>query len=174
MHGAGEELEAAVHDRVDGLRIEALRERAEPHDIGEEHRNLLALALERAARREDLLGEVVRGVGLGRGEFGGAWRSRNQRRAAAATELLASLVREPTGGAGERERRPAFGTEAAALAVLGPAARAEHQPTALISASACSSRNRMPIARYIVVAIGRCSWACSRFPVRLYNLPRPR
>jgi hypothetical protein len=166
MHGAGEELEAAIHDRVDGLWIEALGERAEPYDIGEKHRDLLPFALERALGREDLLGEVARGVGLGRGEFGGAWRSRSQRRAAAAAELLAGLVRELTGGAAKREQRPAYGTEAAALAVLVPAPRAKHQPNALISASACSSQKRMSISRYIVVAVVRCSWACSRWPVR--------
>ena len=36
----------------------------------------------------------------------------------------------------------------------------------LISASACSSQNRMSISRYIVVAVVRCSRACSRLPVR--------
>ena len=35
-----------------------------------------------------------------------------------------------------------------------------------ISASACSSQNVMSISRYIVVAVVRCSWACSRLPVR--------
>ena len=35
-----------------------------------------------------------------------------------------------------------------------------------ISASACSSQNRMSISRYIVVAAVRCSCACSRLPVR--------
>ena len=36
----------------------------------------------------------------------------------------------------------------------------------LYSASACSSQNLMPISRYIVVAVVRCSCACSRLPVR--------
>jgi hypothetical protein len=38
--------------------------------------------------------------------------------------------------------------------------------TSLIAASACSSQNRMSISRYIVVAVVRCSRACSRWPVR--------
>jgi hypothetical protein len=42
-----------------------------PLHVGEEHRDLLALALQGALRREDLLSEVLGGVGLGRGE---AWR----------------------------------------------------------------------------------------------------
>src|SRR4030095_12396229 len=41
-------------------------------------------------------------------------------------------------------------------------------------ASACSSQYVMPISRYIVVAVARCSCACSRLPVRRYSLPRPR
>ena len=37
-------------------------------EVGEEHRDLLALALEGGLGGEDLLGEVLGGVGLGRGE----------------------------------------------------------------------------------------------------------
>ena len=39
-------------------------------EVGEEHGDLLALALEGALRGEDLLGEVLGGVGLGRSEAG--------------------------------------------------------------------------------------------------------
>ena len=48
--------------------------------------------------------------------------------------------------------------------------RAAAHASTLISASACSSQNRMSISRYIVVAVVRCSWACSplaRAPVEL-------
>ena len=38
--------------------------------------------------------------------------------------------------------------------------------SALISASACSGQNRMSISRYIVVAVRRCSCACSGLAVR--------
>jgi hypothetical protein len=34
------------------------------------------------------------------------------------------------------------------------------------SACACSSQYVIPISRYIVVAVVRCSCACSRWPVR--------
>ena len=34
-----------------------------------------------------------------------------------------------------------------------------------ISASACSSQKRISISRYIVIAVVRCSRACSRLPV---------
>jgi hypothetical protein len=35
-----------------------------------------------------------------------------------------------------------------------------------LSASACSSQYVIPMLRYIVVALLRCSCACSRLPVR--------
>jgi len=42
------------------------------------------------------------------------------------------------------------------------------------SASALSSQYVIPISRYIVVAMVRCSCACSRWPVRRESLPSPR
>src|SRR5262245_39423848 len=36
--------------------------------------------------------------------------------------------------------------------------------SSFISAPACSSQDVMPISRYIVVAVVRCSWANSRLP----------
>ena len=62
------QLEGAGHEGVDVLGIEALGDRGEAGDVHEEHRDLLALALDRALGREDLLGEVLGGVGRGRGE----------------------------------------------------------------------------------------------------------
>ena len=46
--------------------------------------------------------------------------------------------------------------------------------SSVISTSAFSSQYVIPISRYIVVAVARCSWACSRLSVRRYSLPRPR
>jgi hypothetical protein len=120
MHGAGEELEAAVHDRVDGLWIEALRERAEPHDIGEEHRDLLALALERAAGGEDLLREVRWGVGLRRPEsrLGSRGRRRHQRGRTASAEPAAGRVHVPARRTHHVQGRGTGVTEACAVRVL--------------------------------------------------------
>ena len=42
------------------------------------------------------------------------------------------------------------------------------------SASAVFSQYVIPISQYIVVAVVRCSCACSRLPVRRSSLPRPR
>jgi hypothetical protein len=43
-------------------------------EVGEQDRDLLALAFEGGLRREDLLGEMPRGVGLGSGDTGGGCR----------------------------------------------------------------------------------------------------
>ena len=45
----GEDVEAAIHDGVDGLRIETLSERTEAYDIGEENRDELPLTFKGAA-----------------------------------------------------------------------------------------------------------------------------
>src|SRR5437899_2713429 len=46
---------------------------------------------------------------------------------------------------------------------------ATRYPNSLSSASACSSQNRMSISRYIVVAVVKCSCACSRLPGSLFQ-----
>src|SRR5262249_45843486 len=63
VNPVGEDLEEAVHDPIPLLGIDLLAEVHRPFEICEEHRDLLALALESAARGEDLLGEMLRGVG---------------------------------------------------------------------------------------------------------------
>ncbi len=44
--------------------------------------------------------------------------------------------------------------------------RVVNHPRSRVSASAFSSQYAMPISRYIVVAVARCSWACSRLSMR--------
>jgi hypothetical protein len=44
--------------------------------------------------------------------------------------------------------------------------RNDAHANSLISAAAFSNQNRMSISQYIVVAVVRCSCACSRLPVR--------
>jgi hypothetical protein len=68
VHLGQHQLEGAGHEGVDLLGIEARGDRGEAGDVHEEHRDLLALALDRALGREDPLGEVLGGVGRGRGE----------------------------------------------------------------------------------------------------------
>ncbi len=75
VHPVGEDLEEAVHDPIPLFWIDLLAELHRPLHVGEQHRHLLALALESAAGGEDLLGEVLRGVGArvgcGRRDAGG-------------------------------------------------------------------------------------------------------
>jgi hypothetical protein len=61
----GKDLEETVEDAVPHLGIDLLREIHRPLQVGEEYSHLLSLALERATRREDLLGEVLRRIGAG-------------------------------------------------------------------------------------------------------------
>jgi hypothetical protein len=70
----------------------------------------LPLALEGALGGEDLLGEVLRRVGLGRGRRtrGGL---RPHRRPALMAELVAGRVRGAAGGAGNVEARPTLAAE---------------------------------------------------------------
>jgi hypothetical protein len=91
---------------------------------------------------------------------------RRQRFATAPAKLLAALVQETARRTRRSERQPALAAEAASLTVLRAAPRTDHQRSSPISFSICSSQNRMSISRYIVVAVARCSCACSRLPVR--------
>src|SRR5262245_22069725 len=90
-----------------------------------------------------------------------------QRLATTPAELLAALIQEATRRARRCKRQPAFTAEAATFTVLRVAPRADHhQGSSPISASAFSSQYVIPISRYIVVAMVRCSCACPRLPVR--------
>ena len=62
MDAFGEDLEEAIHDPVPFLRIDALLQLHRALDVGEQHRHLLAFALEGRLRLEDLVGEVPGGV----------------------------------------------------------------------------------------------------------------
>ena len=65
VDGLQDDLEGLIHDRVDVFGIQALGHRRETGDVSEEHRDLLALALDGAARAENLVGEMLRRVRLG-------------------------------------------------------------------------------------------------------------
>ncbi len=122
----GQELERALH-------------------VGEEHRHLLALALERAARGADLLGQVRRRVGLGRGE---ADRARDEDRLAAApAEARARLVHEAAARARSLEGLAARDAEAMARRVLGAAAGTGHRPRLGRRGHAATRAARAPGAR---------------------------
>ena len=92
MHLREGQLEEAAQQSVHRLRAEALRGGGRIRDVAEQNGHLLALALERHLRRENLLGEVPRRVGSRRRE------SRIDGRSS--PDLVTALRAEP-GAAGE-------------------------------------------------------------------------
>ena len=80
----GDGLEAAIDDLVDVLGVAPLGQAREPGDVGEEHGDLAALALDGRARLEHLVGEVLRRVGGDRPRAGERARRRRWRRRPAA------------------------------------------------------------------------------------------
>jgi hypothetical protein len=62
---AEHQLEGTVHESVDVLGIEPFGQRGEAGDVDEEHGDEFALTFERGPRGEDLLSQVLRGVGVG-------------------------------------------------------------------------------------------------------------
>src|SRR5262249_43126500 len=89
-----------------------------------------------------------------------------QRLRAAAAEVIARVVAEPARRAHDREQRRALRAEAATFAVLSLTASAEHQESSASAASAWVSQYVLLMSRYVVAAVEKCSWACSRLSVR--------
>ncbi len=85
VHALGQYLEETVEDRMPLLGVELLGQFHRAFDIREQDRDLLALALERGARAQDLLRQVTRRVGDG----GGCTRGRESA-AATVTEARAA------------------------------------------------------------------------------------
>ena len=136
VHPLRKDGEEAVHDPVPLFRIDLRRQLHGTLHVDEEHRHLLALALEGAARGEDPLGEVLRGVGARatRRDAG----LRRGRLPAGVAELRARLERPAAAGADNREPRPALRAERSLPAVQVLAARAGH-PSTFRPAPAASS-----------------------------------
>ena len=136
----GDELEAPVDDPVHVLRIELLGHGGEARDVGEEHRDLAPLALERGARAQDLVREMPGGVGRGGGGRagirvgggvgcdGGPRRGRGLADAAAArpTESGLRAERGAAARADRLERGAALVAETVRGRVLGPTGPAAH------------------------------------------------
>ena len=70
VDGLHHELEDGIEEGAGLLGVALGDQLHRSLDVREEHGHLLALALERGPRREDVLGEVPGRVGLGRGEAG--------------------------------------------------------------------------------------------------------
>ena len=58
MHGVHHDAERRVQDAPRVLRIDVLDQRERAFDVGEQHRDLLALALQRRARAQDAFGQM--------------------------------------------------------------------------------------------------------------------
>jgi hypothetical protein len=63
MHGVHHDMQGWIEQRPGLLWIETLNELGRALEVGKQHRDLLALAFQGAARRENLLCEIGRGVG---------------------------------------------------------------------------------------------------------------
>jgi hypothetical protein len=87
-----------------------------PLEVGEEHRHLLALALQGGLRGQDLLGEVFRSVRCGAGQAA-RWLS-GERGAAGSAELLARRDRGATARTGSLKPGATVLAEACARVVL--------------------------------------------------------
>ena len=130
VHGRHQALQHRVEELPRFLGIAVGQQFHGALQVGEQHRDLLALAFQGAPGGENLLGQIAWRVGL----RGTCWRLRGARRcgqrcATAAAEFFLWLVREAAGRAGQGQRRPALGTETAPGAVLGLAAGTLHRRT---------------------------------------------
>src|SRR5262249_51397665 len=127
MHAVGEYLEEAIQDLVPLFGIDLLCETHRPLHVGEKHRHLLPLTFQRASRREDLLGEVLRGIRPGIGRLSAVCHF-DEGIATRVAELSPLRIRCAALRAYERigERRGTFAAKFRALAVLAATARALH------------------------------------------------
>jgi hypothetical protein len=120
VHPLGQDLEEAIHDPVPLLGVELLLELHGALDVGEQDRDLLPLTLEGGLGLEDLVGEVLGGVGA-RFALGG--------------DRGSTLVAEPDArgqlrlarGAPKRHPGPALEAEPRVRRVLVSTGRAVHR-----------------------------------------------
>jgi hypothetical protein len=123
MNSFGQDLEEAIEDLGPRFGIYLLGEIHRALHVGKKDRDLFALAFERGAGSENLLGEVLRGVGPWIRGCGTVGRS-PQRPAAAVAELLFCGIRLSAGRATQcaGQRSSAFTAEARINRIFEPAA----------------------------------------------------
>ena len=126
MNRTQDDLERAVHHRVDVLGIELLRHRREARHVREHHSDALSFSLQRAFRGEDLLGEVLRRVGVRGRELLRGWRG-GHGGAALAAELVRRGIGDPAGGTQRLEACATLSAELHALRIFVRALRTTHR-----------------------------------------------
>ena len=141
VHRLGHQPERVVHELVHGLRIQTLGQARGLDDVAEQHGHLLALALERASRHQDLLGEVLRGVCAWRAELWRWGRGLCSRPGAFGAKLRSRGERGATVRAGARQRGGTFLAELGRQSVLVLAPGTLH-------AAATSQRRDAPCSRH--------------------------
>ena len=141
VDAGGEDLEVAVEHLVPDLFADAAGELLRSLDVGEEHRHLLALAFERGARGEDLLGNVLWRVGARVGGEGRGPASYRRRTLVAELGYGAKLGTAACTLASERSRT--FFAELCGIPVLMAASGALHPAS---SFATCSARIVAPIS----------------------------
>ena len=119
MHLGQRGLKEAVDHQVKPLRAQLCCQRAGGHDVTEQHADLLALTLDRAADGQDLLADVPRGIAAGR--------RRGHRAPAARTEPGIRWQRDATTGTRNAQLRTAMHTEPRLARILMPPPRASHR-----------------------------------------------
>ena len=125
-----QDLEAPVHDLVDLLGVQLLGEGGVVGHVREEDGDDLALPLYRGAGGEDLIGQVLGGVGGGMGGVEGRMFFRDR-------QLMTALLAEFPGGGGDTsafgaailKSAAAFNTELSILGILKLALGALHFPS---------------------------------------------
>ena len=146
VHAVGEDLQEAVEDAVPLLRIDRLGELHRSLHVGEQDGDLLALALERRLRVQDLVGEVLRRVGARvtcrrrdrpRRESEG---SRTHRRTGGRRVLEAAPRASPSG----RKRACAAAAELEPGRILESAGGTGHALNVRLSRRQSSKRSRAP------------------------------
>src|SRR5207247_3085588 len=130
MHALGKQRGDALHDLVEHLGINLLGEVHGALHVGEEDGDLLALALEGGARGEDLLDQVLRGVGrpITRCRTCGLV----QTMTASIAERLTSRIRVAAAGARHvaGQACATLATESGTVGIRGVAAGALHRESA--------------------------------------------
>jgi hypothetical protein len=126
VHGLHHPLEHRIEELPRLLGVPVGQQLHRALEVGEEDRDLLALALERALRGEDLLREVLRSIRLGRRRSPGG---RVYRLAALQTELRTGRQARAALNAHGRKPAPAFQAELRRWRVLVLAPGTMHAPT---------------------------------------------